>query len=90
MTTKKPRWWRIPIDTKSSVITGIVVTERRKLFLRTTDRRHVIAALHVVSRYETPRHTPGTTMVAYRAIVGGREFYGRAAGLFLTLREVLL
>lgn len=81
---------RFSADPRGDTVTGLVAHEPRKksLTLVTSDHRHeYICTLSVVSSYTTPRHTPGTRMVAYRAVIGGHEWYGRAAGALLVLRR---
>ncbi len=81
---------RFSANSRHDVITGLVAHEprARSYSLVTSDRRHeFICKLTVVSSYTTPRHTKGTRMVAYRAFIGGAEFYGRSSGALLVLRR---
>jgi len=82
--------WRAPASPRGQSIRGLVLRDpkTRTLYLVTTDLRERITRLSIVSDYVTPRHTRGTRMVAYRAIIDGRRWMGRASGRMLILRRV--
>ena len=85
---------RLPADPRPKAlvrygaVTGHVFHDpsTRQVVLTTSDRRHIITPLEIVSRYTSPRHEAGTEMVMYRGFIDGVEFVGRSSGLVLVLR----
>ena len=91
---KAQRHPRLPADPRPKAlaqfeaVTGYIFRDHKTgtVYLLTSDRRKVIAELQPVTKYESPRHEHGTTMIMYRAMIGGEEFVGRSSGLVLTMR----